>query len=74
MSYSIPTEKEVTDEKGIFKYIDGEIVIFKIGGITIGSVKVQTKITPFTLLNTDNPLEFKVVQILLLIILENCFY
>jgi hypothetical protein len=66
LSYSTQTQKGDTDAKGTFKYKDGEEVVFKIGGITLGNAKGQSDMTPVTLVGTNysDPKVVKILQFL----------
>ena len=51
--YETPTHSGLTNDQGEFKYLAGEIITFKMGGITLGSVKGASLITPFSLLGIN---------------------
>lgn len=49
VAYSTPTHSGVTGADGAFTYLPGEIVTFRIGGITLGAGQGQPLMTPFDL-------------------------
>ena len=64
LEYFTTSQNGITDSDGAFKYKDGEVVNFKIGGITLGAVEGSSIITPVEIVNADSMRENKVVQLL----------
>jgi hypothetical protein len=52
LTYKTATQSGVTNDKGEFKYITGEIVTFSLDGVELGSGTAQAKL-PVTLISTD---------------------
>lgn len=52
ISYETETQSGVTNADGEFKYKDGEIIRFSLGGIYLGASKASDVITPFDLMGT----------------------
>jgi hypothetical protein len=53
LNYQTLTYKGVTDENGHFKYKKGEYITFKLGDAVLGTVKANSVITPYSLVETD---------------------
>ena len=53
LTYSTPTSSGTTDEKGTFRYQQGETVTFKLGEITIGSITGKTSVNPIDFGDTE---------------------
>lgn len=54
ISYETQTQSGVTDENGTFKYIQGEVVTFKIGDIALPPATAGAIVTPLTLADTTD--------------------
>lgn len=67
LEYSTPTQSGVTDSNGTFKYLDGEEVEFKIGGIKLGKVVGKSLLSPLDLADTNSPHNERVVETLRLL-------
>ena len=52
IEYVTATQSGVTNEKGEFKYLDGETVTFKVGGTTLGTSAAKSLVTPIDLDST----------------------
>ena len=55
VSYRTRTQQGITNEQGEFQYIEGEMVTFSIGGITLGTVYGAKVITPVQLTESESP-------------------
>ena len=53
LNYQTLTYKGITDENGHFKYKKGEYITFKLGDAVLGTVKANSVITPYSLVETD---------------------
>ncbi|MCH4822005.1 hypothetical protein ML462_02370 [Gramella lutea] len=53
--YSTPTREGITNSEGEFEYLEGEIVSFKVGGITLGSAAGDEVITPIDIATASYP-------------------
>ena len=53
MAYQTPSQQGVTDADGTFSYTSGEDVVFSIGSIELPAVAGAALITPFTVFETD---------------------
>ena len=53
LNYQTLTYKGVTDENGHFRYKKGEYITFKLGDAVLGTVKANSVITPYSLVETD---------------------
>lgn len=53
--YETQLRSGLTDSAGTFKYLQGELVAFSVGGITLGSAPGASQITPFTLAGMTPP-------------------
>lgn len=49
LAYNTPTMSGLTDAQGKFYYLNGETVTFSVGGITLGSAKGKSQVTPVDL-------------------------
>ena len=49
LHYKTATQDGYTNENGEFKYVAGEIIEFKLGTLSLGSVSADGLITPYTL-------------------------
>ncbi len=52
VSYKTATQSGYTDEKGRFKYLEGESVEFKLGNLSLGDAKASSFVTPYDM--SDN--------------------
>lgn len=64
IEYSTETQNGITDENGSFKYKDGETVTFKIGGINLGTTKVNDIVTPLNVIGVTSADSTNVVNML----------
>jgi len=67
LEYSTATQSGITDSNGTFKYLDGEEVEFRIGGITLGKVVGGSILSPLDLAGTNSPHNERVVETLRLL-------
>lgn len=49
LQYATETQSGMTDENGSFQYMDGEIIMFSIGGIVLGETLAESMMTPIHL-------------------------
>lgn len=62
LRYSTPTLSGLTDIDGKFRYNDGEVVTFKLGGTTIGTTFGATTVTPFSLYDVQPPNKERIIS------------
>lgn len=67
LEYSTLTQSGITDVNGTFKYLDGEEVEFKIGGIKLGKKLGRSVLSPLDLAGTDSPNNTRVQETLRLL-------
>jgi len=51
LDYETLTQKGITNNKGEFKYLDGETVTFSIGNIVLGTARAKAEMTPIDLVD-----------------------
>ena len=61
--YRTETQNGVTDREGRFFYLEGETVIFSIGGIHLPSVTAKAQVTPLDIFNSTDSTSTKVVNL-----------
>lgn len=69
LAYKTATKSGFTNEKGEYEYVDGETVEFKVGDLSLGTVKAESLITPYKMAgDTDiNSPSIKAVNIAILL-------
>ncbi|WP_020558686.1 PKD domain-containing protein [Thiofilum flexile] len=55
LSYKTATQSGMTNTAGEFKYLAGESISFKVGGIELGQATAQAQLSPFDLVGIKNP-------------------
>ena len=67
LRYHTATQQGDTTTNGEFKYLPGEMVTFSVGYITLPAALAKPVMTPLDLVGTTNPVDQKLVNILVLL-------
>ncbi len=62
--YMTATRTGTTNQNGTFEYLPGETVTFTMGGVTLGSVAGQSRVTPITVTGASDESDQRVINMI----------